>query len=163
MKKTYIAILLLVMISHLFTGCFNYDVPPDINSVQQRFQNYDDSIQMIVDYMICTGYENIYISDTNGTMFADLEERPIDEEAVIMAINQLLGKDVYLRITKRGNSIWFSHWEGVRDVGCGIAYTINGVDFPEVSFATEMIPLQEKGWFYYMYDYNAWRIQYGTN
>ena len=117
--------------------------------------------------MVYTGYADIYIENTDGTMLVDasgtmqngLIEKQIDDDMVVAAVSQLLENREYVDINKIGNTIEFQQWSGLLDIGCGIAYTVNGTDAPEIQFATKLIPISEDGWFYYIYDYNEWREQ----
>lgn len=155
--RCYSCVMCMVMILSLLTGCFGCNIPPDISEVQQRFQNNREAIQTIVEYMIDTGYEDIYVLDSSGAILVGPKEMKIDNEAVCAAIKQLLENGEYIDVDKEGNTIYFEQWRGIRDIGCGIAYSINGVDTPEVQFMTELAPLSEGGWFYYVADYNSWR------
>ena len=48
---------------------------------------------------------------------------------------------------------------GALEVGWGIALSLDGKNPPEVNYMTECVPMQEAGWFYYVSDFNKWRIQ----
>ena len=166
-SSNFLFAILLVLLVMLFAGCSSYNTPPDVRSVQECFQNNRDNIQIIVDFMVYTGYADIYIENTDGTMLVDasgtiqngLIEKQIDDDMVVAAVSQLLENREYVGINKIGNTIEFQQWSGLLDIGCGIAYTVNGTDAPEIQFATKLIPISEDGWFYYIYDYNEWREQ----
>lgn len=160
MQKNQSAIILLTVLAFLlvfFSGCKDLNTPPDIDSIQERFGTSYDSIETVVDFLISCGYEDVSIRDTKGTMVADLTRVQINNDDVSTAVKSLIDNGKYLLIVKNGNTIYFLMWRGLRDIGCGIAYTINGVDTPEIEYSTELTPLSEDGWFYYVSDYNTWR------
>ena len=147
-----------MVILQLIPGCV-YETPPDAISVQQIFLNNEDNIQVVVEYLTSIGYENVYITGASDSMLADLSDIAIDDPAVCSAVNQLLDEGEYVDIKKRGNTIAFEQWNGLHDIGCGVAYSINGTDLPEILFLVELTPISKDSWFYYTYDYNAWRNQ----
>lgn len=130
------------------------NTPPEVTAVKEQFNNYYDSIQVVVDFMINSNYENIYILDDSGIIQADFKDIYV-KDSVNKAIKQLLnGK--YSSINKIGNTIWLLQWRGAQDIGCGLAYSINGTELPEVDFMTDLVPISENGWYYYISDYNSW-------
>ena len=155
----YSKVVCFLLVVLFLSACANYNTPPDLDYVQKHFKSNLADISTIVGYMIDSEYENIYITDTTGTMLADLNRVEIDDPDVTDAVNRIL--KTYVMIDKIGNTIYLLQWKGVRDIGCGIAYTIDGINKPQIQFATELIPLAEDGWFYYVSDYNKWRSMYG--
>lgn len=149
--------LIIGLLVALLAGCKDINSPPSIPSVQKRYQDYSKDIQIVVDFLSSSNFEDVYISDNGGTMLADLNEVPIEDPSVSKAIDSIIDDKAYQHINKNGNTISLLQWKGIRDIGCGIAYTINGIDAPEIEFATQIIPLSDDGWFYYVSDYNAWR------
>lgn len=90
-------------------------------------------------------------------MLADLEHIPIENRAVFAAVNTIIDKGLYRNINKNGDTISLLQWTGLRDIGCGIACTINGENTPEIEFVTQLVPMSDNGWYYYVSDYNVWR------
>ena len=162
MKKSLI-IALTLLIAVLFIipmfGHYVLNTPPSINAVRNQFLSNKDEINVIVEYMIDSGYEDIYISSADGFMLADLVEIKIHDEECGAAIKKLIQGNEYIHIAKNSNTIYFLQWRGLKDIGCGITYSINRTDAPEIQFATELVPLFDDGWFYYMSDYNRWRSE----
>lgn len=159
MKYRAISIVLfLLVISLVLTGCVKEE-PPSIDVVQQYFQDNRDDIQVVVDYMLSTNYEYIVIKSDDGSIWADYEETAIHSENVQRSLKNLLNTGYFLKFKKWENTIDIMCWMAfVVEIDCGIAYTINGVDEPEIEYATEMIPLNENGWYYYVSDYEQWRV-----
>ena len=52
--------------------------------------------------------------------------------------------------------------KGLQDIGCGIACSINALEMPEIEYMTELVPLSTEGWYYYVDDYNKWRVESGS-
>ena len=150
-----------------FSGChmlnflrgyhMQLNTPPGVKSVKELYSENQEDLETVILYLMNLGYEDIYITSIDGTMLADLVRVPIDNSVVASAVNRLLENDKFRYISKHGNTIHLPHWYGLQDIGCGIAYTINGIDRPEVQFATELTPITEDGWYYYVDDYNSWR------
>lgn len=158
MKKTFIATALLAVFACcFFTACQNLDTPPSISSIQGIFDDNYNDIRTAATFMTNSGYEDVCISDINGTMFADFSHVSINDDDAFEAIKQLIKDEGFIQICKIGNTIWFQQWDGIRDISCGIAFSINGIDDPEVQYTTELLPLDENGWFYYVADYELWR------
>lgn len=124
MRKKLAFTVLSCLLALLLGGCFCFDVPPDVDAVQQQFLDHYADIQTITEFMTDAGYENIYLDDSGGTVL------------VVDAAARLLDRGRYSEISKRGNTISFTRWIGLRDIRCGIAYTIHGSDLPEVEFTT---------------------------
>lgn len=156
--KTLVLILLImsILIGELY-GCSVNNTPPDISIVEASYLSNADDIDIIVDFLLSTNYADIYITDNSGIMLADLNRVPITSPNVIDAIDRILSSRAYQHINKNGNTISLLQWSGIRDIGCGIAYSINGVEMPEIEFLTELTPLSHDSWYYYVSDYNAWR------
>ena len=152
-------LLALIMFSSLLSGCLIKIRMPDETFVQKKLTKNYDSICVITNFLANSEYNHIYIREADGTMLADLQERQIDNNEVLIAVRRLLNGGKYIYIYKSGNTIHLLQWLSIKDRGCGIAYTISQEGLPEVNYATEFIPLSEPGWFYYVYDYNEWRNQ----
>jgi len=157
-SKSFRLLVLVLLINMLLAGCY-YSTPPGIEKVQEHFDQNTNEIQVIVDFLANSEYENVYITESNGKMFADLNDVKIEDPGVVMAVDFLLENNRFYTISKRDNTIIFLQWKGLQDIGCGIAYTINKIDPPQVEFATTMLPLDDNGWFYYVDDYELWKSQ----
>ena len=161
-KKTAFALVPIVSVFViLFVECLKFNSPPSITAVQQDFKNNYSAIRIIVEFITSEKYENVYILEANGVMRADFANVQIENNQVVDAIKQILENGNYKSICKRGNTIYLLQWKGVRDIGCGIAYSINGIDLPNIEYMTQCSPLDKDNWYYYVSDYNSWRNQQG--
>lgn len=146
---------------HFYAWAVNLP-PPTVETVEERFnENYDD-ILAVVSFMANSGYEKIQIRNCSEKMYADLKWVAITESSINAATKELLGTELYKGIYKRGNTIEVLQWTSSQSVSCGIAYTINGIDPPDIQYMTEIVPLAKDGWYYYVADYNEWRLQQTT-
>ena len=150
---------MLIIIASILSGCATWDSPPTCSSVEQEFSRNYSTIMTIVNYLINSEYDDVYIVDVSGEMMADLMHVNISKDEVNDAIDQLLGSGTYKSFVKIGNTIRILQWRGTQDIGCGIAYSINLVDLPEIEYMTKLEPLAVDGWFYYVDDYNTWRAK----
>ena len=167
--KSILAAVWICSILLAFSGCAaikKMNTPPSVQEVEQRFENNRDDIVTVVDFLVKSEHEFIMIWDADGTMEVDLDPSTleldwiaIDDEDVCTAVDDLLDSGAYKRIIKDGNTINLPQWYSSQQKGCGIAYSINGIDLPEVDHVSEYIPLDEEGWYYYTYDYNEWRVE----
>lgn len=161
MKKVNTAILFLLALMSLtvmaLIRCSDNNIPPSVAMVQDCYREHAEDIQTIVDFLSSLEYEDIYITDNNGKMLADLTRIQIEDQSVSNAIDRILDSKAYQHINKNGNTISLLQWKGIRDIGCGIAYSVNGTNSPEIEFVTQLTPLSDDGWYYYVSDYNTWR------
>lgn len=147
----------LLVFGFVLVGC-HYGIPPSIETVQTHFDDNFEDVRNVVSFLQDAEYKNIYITEPNGTMNADLNIVSISDPIIIDTVNRLLGGNHYYSISKRGDTICFLQWKGfIRDIGCGIAYTTVGIDLPEIEYCTQLLPLSNTGWFYYVSDYELWR------
>ena len=154
------SLLLVLFLCYTLTGCSSE--PPDVASVEEHFQNNQEDIQTVVDFIINSEYSSVSIDTADGMMFADLKMVEIENEGVNSAIKRLLGHRLggsrqYYSIYRSMNTIEFFQWKNTHDCGCGVAYSISGKIPPIIQYCTELVPLSEEGWYYYVDDYNAWR------
>lgn len=168
-KKLVIILLLLGIICGLLAGCEEIYTPPSAEELEQcLLENYAD-IQTVISFALRSEYETIYISDTTGLMCVDDYDRfidvPIEDKTVFAAVKRLLGNNTYsyIAIDKDDNRVKLKQWSRVYDeASCGIVFSINGIDKPEVDYCTYMTPLSEDGWYYYLCEYNKWRAEQST-
>lgn len=143
----------------LVSGCKSLNEPPSADYAQSILRDHRSDINLVLEYLISSEYNSIVISNSTGEITADVEKIQITDTKVLSAIKRLLAKNVFYLIYKDGNTITFSCWRGTQDIGSGIAYSINGIDSPETQFMTQLTPLEDSGWYYYVEDYNLWRTQ----
>lgn len=132
--------------------------PPTVTEIQEIFDRDRENILIVTDYFVSSGYSNLIVWDNDcKNMFADRKDVAIEDEAVVTAL-KALAKNGYQTFSKDGNTVSFCVWSRLADVGCGMAYSIDGEAIC-VEYLTESAPLSENGWFYYVDDFNEWREQ----
>ena len=165
MKNTNVIFCLVIvfcMLTCLYLAASIFNQPLDFSCAQTRFENHKTDILLISDFMVKSNFENIYFFEKQGRIIADFEELVIEQISIKNAIDRLITNGDFLEISKEGDTLIFEMWNGSLDVGCGVAYSINCNNAPEIQFQTELIPLGESGWYYYIYDYNKWRTLNGN-
>ena len=156
MKRIMYAITIFSIISLLFNGCTSINTPPSADSVKTAFLSKKDDIIIVINYMIDSGYNDIQIRNASGMIWADFEDVQITDASVITALCNLF--ETYKFISKDGMTITLLQWTApVRDIGCGLCYSLLPSTLPKVEYATEMIKITESGWYYYVSDYEEWR------
>lgn len=153
-----ILVSLVLIFSLFFLFLRNAVIPPKIGVVQKQLENNYDDISSIIGYLATSKYDNIYIYNHKKEMLADLTWMPIDSSEISATITRLFESGYCIQISKIGNTICFLQWKGIRDIGCGVAYSINGIDLPEIQYVTELTPISYDGWYYYVTDYNKARV-----
>lgn len=138
--------------------------PPSKDKAEDVLKQDNSDLVLITEYLSDSEYSEIYINDSDFSfkrpvMFTGLKTRyvNIEDKTVIAAINRLFIEREYSVIDRKGNSISFQRWTRLMDFGSGIAYSINAVDEPELTYQTKLEPLKENQWYYYEEDYNEWR------
>lgn len=99
-----------------------------------------------------TDYRNLYITDLE-----DIEEHFGDpeDESIKEAMEYLLQRRRYRLITAGNGSFKFQVWATLNK-DCGIAYSYDNEE-PHIEFLTQLEPLSEEGWYYYVSDFDAYR------
>ena len=147
-----------------FSACSTME-PPDITVVEDVFQECYDDIQIVVDYLMDSEYESISIDADSRSGLKDTDGYHIESVELVLdskteeAVQRLLCGE-YEHIDKIGNTIEIVQWNWLNDVSCGVAFTINAQDLPEIQYVTELTPMKEDGWYYYVADFNQWRLEH---
>lgn len=159
-------VLTVVLLLASLSGCWIME-PPGIVKVEKVFRRCYDDIQIVVDFMISSEYEEyeiiridsegcIGLLNTDGYHMESVE-LVLDQETE-EAVKRLLDSE-YEYINKVQDTILLQQWHWMTDVGCGVAYAIDHQDLPEVQYVTELIPMETEGWYYYVDDYNQWCLE----
>ena len=171
MKKARIFIALLLVLPLCGCGLAKRNTPPTVETVETWFQENRADFLTIVDYCRRSEYELLYISlndvdddtsldDVLADVFADFDRITIEDSEVRSAIERLFSQKICYAIYKHGNEIQLLLWRGfIRDIGCGMLYTWLPNHLPSTQYMTERQPLSEAGWYYYIADYNEWRVR----
>ena len=143
--------------------------PPSAEKMERIFNRDQDDLFTIKDYFVESEYSELRIDISSYTKHPDMinagreiGDVEIEDAEVLDAIKRLFEQHGYESISKDGNTIEFHEWSALLDNSRGIAYSINGIDEPEITFGTKLEPLDEEGWYYYEADYNEWRKRHNA-
>ena len=162
-RRMIICVLVAAIMLVSLSGCSIME-PPSRAKVERRFNKHYTDIQIVVDFMISSEYETIIMDSDERTGLQCTDGYHYESIALALdseieeAVDRLLdGK--YEKISKSNNTIRLVQWRRFNDVGCGVAYAINSQGLPEVQYVTELIPMETEGWYYYVSDFNQWRLE----
>ena len=90
-----------------------------------------------------------------GNIYLCLDDNSSKEE--LTEISKKLYDRGYEILSKNDTCVSYQKWSNL-DAGRGFVYSYNGTE-PSLLFMTKLIPLNEKGWYYYEEDFNEWKKQ----
>lgn len=140
-------------------------IPPKFEKIEQQFTENYDEIQQAADFLIDSGYKSIHINSdlsvcyvSDGQVyFEEMHNMTTDTDKLSAAEKLFRDMDI-LELSKNNNVIEICVWKRF-DVYCGICYSMDQNGVPDVQFLTESKPLNKTGWYYYVADYDKWRIE----
>ena len=139
--------LFLIVIAICLNGCAVTE-PPAPEQMEDTFQKYREEIQIITDYLL-TQKQPFSIYDSNEVL----------PENISQAVKTLMRQAGCSSIHCSKSTVHFVLWTRFTDAGCGIAYTSGNSLETDLVFLTQVQPLSEQNWFYYVEDYAQWRIE----
>lgn len=141
---------ILLCLIFLLNGCGNIMEPPTAQELEAVFRKYQQEFQTVGEYLLAE-------EDDHVTIFSgqDLKSAASDVQS---AENTLKVQTGCYSIHRNGSTVTFVLWSRFMDVGCGIAYTTSTSPEPEMQYLSQLEPLSEPGWYYYVEDYNQWRL-----
>lgn len=150
--------------------------PPTVEEIKKSFSEHEADFQAIADYLIMTcadlpDFESATIKDgkitqyrlaPNGVQLGKTETSVADSPIAdsCKRLKQAGCKDIGMCISGKEtqNVVCFTMWSrDVKQAECGIAYSVNGTDPPVIQFQTELSPIANDRWYYFLADYEAWR------
>ena len=156
--KKLIAMIVILVLTLIPESCLRR--PLSANDVESFMSKNWDDIVLINDYLLEVGGRDALVWDSDGTILIDLADQRIEEVEIKKAI-QVLWSDGCFRISKQDddNAIIYSIWKRyIGDIDCGFVYAIDHTRSPKVQYLTKLIPLSEEGWYYYLAEYEKWRV-----
>lgn len=147
-----------MIIAGLILDFMGANTPPTIEEVEAKYYENKEDLCVIADYLTCIESDNaLLILDENEIMI-EFVRSPIEDERLLFALENIkkAGYEANL-IGKKAGTVSIMQWSGIKDIGCGIAYLKDKKGVPAIQYATQIKPLKEEGWYYYVDDYNAWR------
>lgn len=80
------------------------------------------------------------------------------EDAPISALLEQLEDRGYQMVTYDGRTVDFLLWNRGADSASGIVFSADGGEI-DIEYLTQVQALSEQNWFYYVSDFNQWRMQ----
>ena len=138
---------------------------PKAKNMETLFNDNQEDIATISNYLLSESQAYIVIDDSSGTMLTGSADSPLSKttiknEDVLSSIQLIFQKGCNCIIKDlANNSVVFEFWhQSIGSVSSGIVYAPNIKAEPNVEFMTEITPLNDNGWYYYLSDYEQWRI-----
>ena len=158
MKRIFFIIMISLLIISTLNGC---SAVPDREDVQQIYDQDQHYISVVVEYLGASEYKSMTIRNTSGYVGTEDGDIKITDRTVLDAIEYLMGKQDYYYIGKYDHTVKFEVWYRTRgQIACGFTCSTNDNKKPYIQYATELTPMDEEGWFYFVDDYNTWRTQH---
>ena len=156
--KKLIAVIVILVLSLIPSSCFKS--PPSAEDIEAFMKENRNDILLVNEYLLEIEGRHAIIWDNKGTILIDLCDQQIENDAVKKALRFLWQSRCY-RIVKydEDNAIAYHIWSRTMGgVSCGFVYAIDHTRSPKVQYLTKLIPLSEDGWYYYLADYEEWRV-----
>ena len=156
-----------LFLASFFSACSAFSVQnnPTATEMEDFFQVHQEDFEIIVNYLLTDDHTYILIDDATGTMLTGTAVSPLSETVIAdedaLSRLQLLFQKGCKSITKDldNNLISFEFWrKPISSVSKGIVYAVRSNAEPNVEFLTELKSFIEDGWYYYVSDYEQWRI-----
>ncbi len=161
---------LLCLMMIVMTGSCGVQEPPTAEDIDSFVIEHWEEINMVNKHLMAIESDFASIDDQNGPVVAlsgsyyyDREELMIADDALSEALHTLWRSgvsEVYKDI--KDNCIQYLLWNRERgQAWCGFVYAIDTKKPAKVPYQTEMKPLSEEGWYYYLCEYEEWRLKHG--
>ncbi len=155
--KKLIAVFVILVLTLIPESCLRR--PLSVEDVESFVKENWNDIVLVNDYLL--KQERVILLDDDGSIFIDFVDQRIDDDTVMEAIRSLW-REGCVRITKfnEDNAIQYKIWRRDPDgVNCGFVYAIDHTQLPEVQYQIEITPLTIEGWYYYLEDFEKWRVE----
>ena len=164
MKRTLLAIALIIIAVSLVSGCSLLELQgeqPSVESLSELLRENKADFETVANYLICLDGD-AFIDKNDGTVFVNFSYQQVSPADVANSVSRLFTLGCKsISTLYANNTISFEFWNRTRgDVSCGIACTISGDGTPEAEFQTERTEICD-GWFYYYADYEQYRVNRG--
>lgn len=169
--KCAAAIILLLHILLLLSGCSGRNTPPTGQEVNAWFQNHEEDLNTVRDYLATLDFDSMDIKYSKmivgntyiigytyiGESQLNKTRLPIREDTVLLALRSLRKagcKNIYYS----RNTLQYCIWHGTSSIDCGVAYRADG-QMPDIAYLTQCEPLEVDGWYWYVADFEEWRVR----
>ena len=144
-------IIILALIIALSIGIILYtNNPPTIKTANSLYQKNKNQIDTVVNFLENAEYSSIIIDKSYKTMNADYETVEISDENTQKALKDLYDRNVNIFFFKTDGDIQLRIYIKNKIRYWIAKSTCNTV--PDVQYATEIIPMDEDGWYFIIAD-----------
>ena len=126
-------------------------------------RDYRELVKMVDFLDSLEEVEDAYIDSTDGTMLVQykdgqiVKDAEISDEDVLSTVSVLMKKG-YFNITKHGSTIYFERWRNPFGCSKGFAFSYDGTGELDIQFLIGRMELDKTDWYYYVSDYEKWRV-----
>jgi|GEM_PF-1337033 len=141
---------------------------PNLSRIQADFQKNQESLNVVAKYLINSNFDHAMIRKTSNSdhssrivMSVAGNRILVSDEAVSGVIHSLF-QNGFSSISKDESVIVFQRWSNLSS-GRGIVYSIDGTTPTSdtiLSFLVEIEPLPQDSWYFYVDDFDLWRMRY---
>lgn len=157
MRKNNLAAILLILVSiSLLSGCSFYNSPPSVGTVNEWFEDSKEMILFVADRLI--EYDGTLVGiNKKGEIYYQNGSYDLNKDEEFTEALKSLRSSGCSFIHKRRKTVQIFMWEGISDISCGVAFAADGEEL-DIQYLTYFEPLEIDGWYYYIADYEEWRI-----
>lgn len=156
MKRILVLVLCFMLLLGMSACCFVRKTP-DIESVNKLYSDNKEDIDIVVNFLADSEYATIIINDSSGTMSADFQRIDIPDVDIRAVINHLIDEEVVEMFYKTDGDIQVNIYHH-KETEYWMARSLYGT-IPSVTYATEIIPMNEEGWYFVIANVTDWKIQ----
>ena len=154
-KRFLVLIAVFLVVINIFVGCTNRE-PPSLEEMEDYWETNREDILLVTNFLM--QQEGDVFIDYDGYSFESWFDVPIPDK-IHNAVKRLRNTQ-RICVSKSENTIQFIIWiPPMTEIDSGLAFSINGTDLPSIAYATVITPLSESGWYYYVADFNEWRVR----
>ena len=161
MKKFTAFLSILLTFTLILSSCRKAS-PPALEDVQNAFDKNREDIMTITNYFKDNDSYYMSVSFTDQELTIENNSINISNQSLMDAVKRLCDED-FIYAEKNYNNIIFVLWSPSYGVECGIVCAVDKTYNPTTAYTVEMLPLNEKGWFYFYDNYNEWGNKYEKN
>ena len=126
---------------------------------EKYLQKNRHSLDVVVNYLCSLPSEHAFCSKSGGyaSVYQDQKWSSVEDPDVVQALKHLFEETSCYEVSKNSDTIAFVLWAKNMDVGGGIAYS--PTERLEVEYLSASQVLSDASWYYYVSDFNEWRLQ----
>lgn len=153
----------LCFIAFCFQGCNM--TAPSFGQFEKTYLEHESDFCTVSTYLVNIQAEWALIETDTGKIIIDFNDQKINDSSVLESLHHLWKTGCFsIYMNRANNSICFELWRTgiVGDADAGLLYAIETDEktLPTTQYLTELRPLQVDSWYYYIADYEEYRIHH---